>query len=373
MKKYVLLGGAIGIGGWQLYCDARISYVTETGCKPYMIYASSKSQSDTVSLKSFKECSIVNIQELERPPFVFCKRQIKRIVNQVMDFLNIEDGDDVCFESTNIIFALWAELFAKEANADHISYLLHSHIEEIPTETQKFFWHKYQQGKLGGMNDETLRMLFKNYKDIRPEDACGIAASWRSPLCESNDYDKVIDEIKACDYVIGYFGTLNKPHFLKLCDCLDNYFSGHNEHSFAFISIGSSANGMAEKKQTDVSNSHTNCKTVNIPALYPVPKNLFRAMDVCFGSWGSATVAARVGTYTVRLMDDVNLIPQGIIGVTLRSYPYKECDVGKESVEELLDNILLTRHMKLFPTFIPLNWRIFTPIREQKIACLDLS
>lgn len=70
--------------------------------------------------------------------------------------------------------------------------------------------------------------------------------------------------------------------------------------------------------------------------MYPVPKQIFQKMDVCLASWGSAVNSARAGALTIRLLDDVTIIPHGIMGITITDYKSPGCS---ETLTELFEKI----------------------------------
>ena len=342
MKKYILLGAAKGIGGWQLYCDARIAYLNEKKIKVYIIYSSVFSDECKIKLSHIKNNIHINIKEFLYPPFVYSKIQIIKIINKIKELIDFSVHDQLCIESTTIMFSLWGEYLSKQFLCDHCIFLLHSHIENVSKHLQDFYWFKYQQKKLAGMSVETLPSLFNGYKTISKEDSNWVSASWESPLYVSDKYDDFIQKIKSFHEnvkIIGYFGTLNKPHVPLLFDELINYFNFHKDSSFIFLSIGSSGDGKIEKLQQNIEKQCKNCHSYNIPEQYPVPISLFRIMDVCIASWGSATTAYCAGCMTIRLLNDINVDPQGILGITIK-LPYHKSPIVKESLIDLLDDIL---------------------------------
>lgn len=345
MRKYVLLGCATGIGGWQLYIDARLKYMEEQGATVYVVHANEEMANRNVVLPNLRNGNTLSLDEIVFAPHVLTKRQVQKVMNKILNFISYDKNDEYFVESTSMPFSYWGELLAERLSCINYAYLLHSHIENTPHDIQRFFEFKYNNHMLAGQSKITLPDLFEGYMNIDPEDTRAVSASWANPIssddCGLEHELQIIDQYRKEDRcIVGYFGTLSKPHFIKLCDFIINYANSRTDKKFAFISVGSSANGVAEMKQMEVEKQTSNCVTINIKEVYPVPRRVFEIMDLCIGSWGSATVAARVCQRTIRLTNDVEIIPQGIIGITLTEYPYYLMGACDENLDELIDGIL---------------------------------
>ena len=349
MKKYILMGSMLGIGGWQLYCDARIIYLQEQGYDVYfMNYALVDSRH--IKLETYNRVKHIELGDGTSIPYVFSKRETKRIVDSFLNQIGYSKNDQVFVESTCMDQALWGELIAKYSNGIHFSYLLHSHFDNPSLMMKKFFLFKYEQGLLGGMTNDTVPELLSELVDVPKERANGMSAAARNPLVESDKYDSLIYRIrKMCSFegfIIGYFGTLNKPHFIPLCDEIVRFCKEHLDRKFCFLCIGSSWNGESERKIDSISRITENLFVENIPELFPVPKSLFRCMDICVASWGSSIVASRGGARTLRLCDDVSTKVSGIIGLTIsaESTNTNNTDINAENeLNQWLENYLILR------------------------------
>ena len=343
MKKYIIMGQISGIGGWQLYIDARTTYLTDNGIKVYILSISDEKKYK-ILLKSFQKCNKYCIPEIHLPPCTYTRNQKDRIISKMLKFIDYNEKDEIFIESTDIPLSMWGEILAEKTQGVNFSYLLHSHIENISTEVQRFFEFKYRQNLLAGMSELTLPDLFKNYMDIPEENTRRILAVPKDPLCDENDLSDVTFEVEKFKErggkIIAYFGNLTKPHFVKVCKAIPKYVKCHQEEKFLFLSVGSSAMGKAEKLQKKIEKLTPNCIVKNIPACYPIPKKIFQIMDVCIASWGCADNAARAKALTIRLMDDVSITPQGIMGVTLKGIEYFSAPPSDKNIYEILDEIL---------------------------------
>ena len=334
--KYVILGQLAGIGGWQLYIDARASYISEKG---YDIYLISICKENDIKLSSFLKSIHLCLPEVHMPPASYTKKQQNRILNIIFEFIGGED--DMIIESTDMNLSMWGEMIAQRYKAKNFSYLLHSHFPQQSRFVQDFFLYKYQRDELVGMSDLTLPELFNNHPMAEQIEARSVPAAPKDPISDENTVEDITNKILQYKeeynaFVVGYFGNLDKPHFVHLCEFIEQYSKDNHECSFLFVSVGSSGKGSAERRQQHIESNAKNCLSINVPSMYPVPKQLFQTMDVCLASWGSSVNSARAGALTIRLLDDVTIIPHGILGVNVKDYKSPRCS---ESLSEIMDKI----------------------------------
>lgn len=336
--KYVIMGQLAGIGGWQLYIDARATYLSDRG---YEVYLISISDEKDIKLSSFRNSMHLCIPEVHMPPASYTKKQQECIVKRIYEFLNSDNNEDMTIESTDMNLSMWGEIIAEHYQARNFSYLLHSHFPQQNRYVQDFFLFKYKRDELAGMSEFTLPELFNNHPNADLIEPRNFPATPKDPITDDNiieDFTQKIENYKQKDhfFVVGYFGNLDKPHFSQLCEFIAGYARSNKGQNFLFVTIGSSGNGTAEKKQKLIEKRACNCKIINIPSMYPVPKQIFQKMDVCLASWGSAVNSARAGALTIRLLDDVTIIPHGIMGITITDYKSPGCS---ETLTELFEKI----------------------------------
>ena len=335
--KYVILGQLAGIGGWQLYIDARASYLTE---REYEVCLISISKESEIKLPTLLNSNHLCIPEVHLPPASYSKKQQDIILNKIYSFLGT-NNEEMTIESTDMNLSMWGEIIAEHYNARNFSYLLHSHFPPQNQYVKDFFLFKYRREELAGMSEYTLPELFYDYPLADSIESRNLPAAPKDPITDENTLIGTTSKIRdyKCEkeaFVIGYFGNLDKPHFTQIISFIDEYARTNSNQEFVFVTVGSSGDGKAEKKQKKIETNTTNCKTINIPAIYPVPKEVFQIMDICLASWGSAENSARAGALTIRLLDDVTITPQGIVGITVSDYRSPRC---KESLEELIDKV----------------------------------
>lgn len=353
-RKYILFGPAYGIGGWQLYINARCKYLLEKNVDLYLIFPPNTGGNE-IKLEYILKAKKYPIELVE--PYWYSRSYVEKKIHDILRFVNFNSQDDIFIESTCIIYSFWGEILAESTNGQNFCYLLHSHTKGFPLAWKKFFSYKYDQGLIAGQSEITIPDLLLGYRSISKEDSRPIFAQWEGPICnfreDCKDYILHLRKYKDEGYkLIGYFGVLRKPHFLLMCDFIVKYSNKYPECKFMFIAIGSSGGKSPELKLYDIPQYANNCKVYNIPEMYPIPKEIFELLDVCVASCGSAVHAATVCKRTIRLYDDVKIVPSGIIGINLKE-PYHLKPPAKESIEEFFDKILFGDNYKSIPYCYP--------------------
>lgn len=345
MKKYVIFGSIIGIGGWQIYIEAKVAYLKENGWEVYVFCPKRTWIKEVIKLIGLVEYEKNMMPELLREPYHLLPIKQKHVINSMLEIINPNSNDEVIIESTSMSSSLWGEILAKKLNAKHFVYLLHSHFENVPASFLEFYNFKYERKELAGMCEQTIPILFHGYRNIDDNERYDLIAAGKNPLCNSPESDayanKTLYKLKDCDYIIGGFGTLDKPHTLDILIEVKKFAYKHPDKKVAYIIIGSSIAGTVETKIIEMSKDCNSLKVFFIEEIHPVPEKLFKEMHVCIGSWGSAKVAALAGAKTILLSSDIDTKPQGIIGYTLTEEPYLQNICFEGSLLDTLEDVLI--------------------------------
>lgn len=347
MNKYLILGNIYGVGGWQIYIEGRICHLLSQGLKIYVI--SPVMNGEEIKLEYVRHIKVFPCDIVFRNPAIYTTSQQDRTIKELLNFIDYQSDDKVLVESTSIYSSFWGEYLAELTTGKNFSYILNSHVMDVIGNNNTFidfFRFKYAQKLVAGMTHLTLKEILFQNQEVSDSELFSFKAAGRNPLTSLNtlvSQTNMIEEIKKQGtIVVGYFGNLDKPHVIPLTKELIQYFSTHKDHSFLFLTVGSSSKKKIEKKIKSIIKGQSNTETMNIGNLYPVPIQLFQLMDVCIGSWGSAKLAAQSGTKTIRLISDTTVVAQGVIGITLRDNEYYNLPIGKENLFEYLNNILFS-------------------------------
>lgn len=341
MKLYIIFGSIVGIGGWQIYIDGKAQYLKSKGWDVVVFSDKRSWLCDAVELSGLKEFDKYRLIELFYTPLHMTKKQQYKLIDKMISSIeDIENYEEIWIESTSIYNALWAEVLAKRLQARHISYLLHSYFNDISVDYVNFFAFKHSRNELAGMDKMTLPNLFSGYKIIQDYENYYFEAAGNKPCIEEEYHlsTQMLENLNRSKYVIGSFGTLEKPHIIDIFQNVLNFVEQYPNEVFSYIVIGKSTDGRIERQMKLMVGDKKNIRLILVGAIYPVPKKIFEYMDVCIASWGSAIVAAESGCTTIKMLNDYSVDVESIVGY--------EKYLNSNKLVETLRGILIYEELK---------------------------
>ena len=341
-KKYVILGYVLGnVGGGQLYIRNKYIFLKEKGWDVVVFGAQDRYKIMIDDLKIFEKNII---REMNYPPYVFTLKDRRRVIMTILDkaSINLENShkEDIVIESNTISGSLWGEILASEIGCKHFLYLLAESFPKLPKYILDFLNFKHKRKELTGINTKSLELLFYNYKELDDDEKYFLNA-----LCTDVVADiphTIIDSIDKFDFNIGCISRLQKPFVITMVDEIVYFCNNNVDKKIQLIFVGSSPEHESENRILKATNSITNLKVVFLGKLYPIPRQLFRLMDIFIGSAGSARVSLDEGVLTLAI-DSLLHKPIGLLGIDTLNTLYS--DYHKyDSISVALEDILIKRH-----------------------------
>ena len=121
MKKYLLFVNNIaGIGGAQLYILRKANFVAKKGFEVYIISAKAKD----IKFEELFNYSFIEIKEMLFSPTLFLKKKKDKIINEILDFIDYTENDEILIESHQTSTALWAEMLAEKVETTNLVYCI---------------------------------------------------------------------------------------------------------------------------------------------------------------------------------------------------------------------------------------------------------
>lgn len=139
MKKYLLFVNNIaGIGGAQLYILRKANFVAKKGFEVYIISAKAKD----IKFEELFNYSFIEIKEMLFSPTLFLKKKKDKIINEILDFIDYTENDEILIESHQVNPALWAEMLAEKVEATNLVYCIG------PFDSEKEIYKNFYNKKL---------------------------------------------------------------------------------------------------------------------------------------------------------------------------------------------------------------------------------
>jgi len=162
MKKYLLFVNNISdIGGAELYILRKSNFIAKKGFEVYIISAKTKD----IKFKGLLNYSFLEIKEMLFSPTLFFKKRKEKIINEILDFIDYTEKDEILIESHQVNPALWAEMFAEKVKAKNLVYCIGPF--DLQKEIYKnFFNKKLLSNELLGCNEsyipDTFGLIYNN-------------------------------------------------------------------------------------------------------------------------------------------------------------------------------------------------------------------
>ncbi|WP_459201907.1 hypothetical protein [Methanococcus sp. CF] len=351
MKKYIILTRTIyNIGGAEIYLRNKKKFLEEKG---YTVEICSYFDRGTLYIREFGEYQKNIIKELRLSPFVINKNRRNNIISKITT--DIGECDEVIIESLNPNVAMWGELIAQKINSKHIIYLVDEYFRKLSPSQTLFFQFKHKRRELAGIHKKSLELLFGT--SIAEEEQYVLNAACGNVVDEFEN--ELIDGIDKYEINIGCISRLDKEYIPYVFDELVKFAKQYSNKNIQFIVVGDTVNKNNEYIKEDLKKKVAGINNLNVIMtgyLYPIPKRLFKIIDVAIGSAGCARITASENVLTIAL-DVSRCKPVGILGYNTENTIYCQ-ENYKKDLSEILEDIVISNIIKKEDLGLPEKFKL---------------
>lgn len=379
-KLYIMLENAIiGMGGGQMYTRNKLLYMQQMGWKS-LVFSGLLGKIVIDELKEFEEYIY---PELASAPMVYNHKIVNNVLDKIIS--NIPKGEKVVIESGSAHLAYWGELLAERLRGKNMVHLLDERNDlTIPEDYLDFYWFKLNRRELSGINDTSLKLLFRRNKKITDENNYNLPSICQNVISE-DDCDLKFPEV---DFTVGCIGRLEKPYVVEVAHAYEKLIDNHLDKTFCIVFIGGSDSKQYEDRIKLIFNEKSNATVIMTGFLYPMPKKIFDKIDLFISSAGSAGVSYRQNRPTISV-DSTDLKAIGVLGYTTKNSLNRKKE-EPEDIFKLAEKVLFTDYLNEFnykkslhnPTLEGLKPHIdflnssspeftYYPIRKMHVAGID--
>ena len=299
-------------------------------------------------------------------PDQFSESDRQKIINSSLDNAGItpDDYEKIFIESHYDKGALWGEVFAKELHAKHYF----SAINEIFRGPNKyyekymdFFIYKFKRNEINGR----VKKLFEGYLDIEEKE---VYESW---VCEKwpieNVINKHIEQINHDNCNIGIISRGNKEYISGVIDAIGLFCDKNIEKQFQVIFVGDYACRYTEICEKLLYKS--NVKVYLTGSLLPIPKQLFKKLDVVLANSSTAIFSA-YEKVPVIVLNHLYGECNGIMGGDCSTEEFIYLKDGKKTkpiVDVLSDVLIRKKYTNFVPALPPVQDEY--SFHDQKLKC----
>ena len=338
MQLYIFVTLTIyDMGGVQCYVASKAKFLRENGWNVKILYPGVRKPK--TQFKELNRYLDGNVIEIGYTPSIYSMNVLNRILGKVLNILgDTQKYESIIIESHDDITSQWGEIIANKIGAKHIILLmneiyrgLNKHYEE----KIEFYKFKFQRKEILGA-EATISRLFEGYGFDKN--------NINTLIIDENPVQDVmnekLDRIQKAQYNICYIGRSNKPYVPAIIGGVKEFAKKNSNSSIQFILV---SNTMPVRNIiNDELNSVDNLTVTELGEMVPIPKELFRRVDVVVAGSGSARCSALEGVLTI--VAEPELCKSiGILGIDTQESVYWDKESKCSSFSEALDDVLIKR------------------------------
>lgn len=342
MKSYIFLTADIHpVGGMQIYVAGKAEYLKRQGWNIAMFfYGTNKGTCAYPVLNDYIEGGLL---EFSRQPYEWTKRIRVNTLKKIEAMLKniIDSSDEVIIESQTDITALWGELLAERIKAKHICLICNEkfrghnkHYEE----NLDFFDFKHKRREMAGIHKESLKKLFEGYKEIDEKESYSFYAANGEPV-QDVENDK-ISRLERQDWNICYIGRAKKEYVPIIIEDISKFARVHQEKRIQVVFVGNQTERL-ELIDRELGKLE-NVTTTLLGDLVPIPRELFKKIDVVIAGSGCAECSVKEKVPTI-VADADNFLANGVLGYTTFEIIFRENDNMQMHYDEALEQVLVEK------------------------------
>ena len=347
--KYIIITGDIHpIGGMQLLTSGKAEVLENLGWEVYVFFPTHESGKCVLPyLDKYNEGGFF---ELTLPPYKWTKTTREKVFARMRCIIGACKNDEqIIIESHSDRTSQWGEILASRVNAKHMLFLCNEIYRgkgKYYLENLDFYDFKHRRKELAGEMADILFKLFEGYKQIH-EDEIYIFKYDENPVRDV--INEKIDSIERYDWNICYIGRSQKGYFPNIIQGVADFSRNHSEKEIQLIFVGDISE--RRKKIHSVLGSIGNLKLTPLGDVAPIPKELFKKVDVVIAGSGSAKCAAYEGTYTI-IADASNFFANGVLGYDTNDELYHSHG-NQVAFDSALEKVLVDRAYDLKNNILP--------------------
>lgn len=291
MNLYIIMTDTIyTIGGGQIYVRNKTRYLEANGWNVIVI---SSTDDGCLMIPELQRFESYVLPHLQFPYFFFSMKARGNIFEKIKSFLGNYTNTKIVVESHNVILACWGEILSKKIQAKHLVFLLYEKISIKSEDLFKFLEFKNSQNLLYGITPESIKNLFKPYREIKEVESKSLRAVSQAEVMDIPNFQ--LDTLKTQDINIGCISRLQKPFVMVVINEIVEFANRFPQKSIQLIMVGGSSYQETINIIKSKINEAHNINLILLGKLFPLPQKLFKVVDLFIGVAGSICISAIQG------------------------------------------------------------------------------
>lgn len=297
------------------------------------------------------------------PPSFYSESLVDSHIDRLCRRFEEHNSQEIVVESHSIELALWGEMIAEHLHGKHIIYVIQEEFNGRTTRNMyAFLDFKHKRRELAGITGRSLEILFKNYKELKPDESYYLKAACTNVVEDVEN--SIIDSIRRSDIMIGSIGRLEKGYVRALTKNSIAFANSNPTRRVSLVLVGGTRDEKVARELRKITSPCSNLDLIITGFMYPIPRKLFSLVDIFVSGAGSARVSAAEGVLTMTV--DVNTgKPIGLLGYDTNNSIYGDKEQTK-SIAQMLQDVLIEKEMH--KKKIPMKYEQTIPDFRQRYA-----
>lgn len=331
------------IGGGQCYLAAKAKYLESIGWRVVVFSDGNIRVKTSCPINYLNKFLPYKVMELNYQVYDLSKYLVDRGLNKMQKMLNdISTNDEIIIESHTDKSALWGEILAQRLGARHFYMAMYEHYRWPEHNFEKkidFYMFKMDRGELL-CSHRTVNRLFEGFREYKEEDIERVVID-EAPV-QDVDNPKV-DTILKYDYNICYIGRTQKLYVPHIIRGVGEFALKHKDKQVQLIIVGEA--DFLREIINEVKSSVSNIIINEIGSLHPIPRSLYRKIDVVVAGSGSARCSVEENALTI-IADTESDKALGILGYDTNDSIFRTIDSVVTSYSDALERVLIKKVYK---------------------------
>lgn len=356
------------MGGAQTYVAGKARFLKENNWDVFIFCPGIKGRKSPFIKEDtciYKYINYLAIMPNECPKFI-CEQTIENMREIIMPNNCDSDNDHlIVIESHDEHYSLWGELLAERVKGRNFCFIVNESFRgngKRYEENMDFFNFKHVRKELLGIEKRSLGLLFEGYKSINENDSYCFSAVNDGPV--QDVYNEKVNSLEKKDYNICYIGRASKSYVPMILEGVRTFAEKYHDSKIQMIFVGEL--GKERKNIFNILRNAPNIKIVEMGNMVPIPKDLFKKIDVEIAGAGCAWLGPQNGVLTL-LADAKNQRCNGVFGIDNFNALFSD-DYSKQiDFNEGLERVLIKKYIVLIMFQFLLNKNQISTIMNKSI------
>lgn len=350
MKLYIFLTFDIqDIGGGQCYVANKAEYLEKTGWK-VLVFSNSYRRKGGCPIDYLNQYLNLKLLELSYPAHLLPNVIVCYAITKLIKRIGEAKYDEIIIESHDDKLAIWGELLAIKLSSRHFVVPLNEHYRGIGKyyeDKLDFYSFKFDRGELSSDLNIATR-LFNGYREVNHEKI----RHWIIDEDPVRDYNnELVNSIIKKDWNICYIGRGAKSYVPNILSGIGEFASMYQMRTIQFIVVGDAVS--VHKKLIDhIIGTNPNLTCLNLGNQTPLPRSLYKKVDVVIAGSGSARCSAEEGALTL-VVDAESGLCNGLLGYETMGSIYSSSSMQQTSIASALERVLVQKIHERLSNYYP--------------------